>query len=254
MSAVRFSPVSQSKGGGRCIPERPGLAYDPVKRFDSHPPAYGCFMILSVSHRTRNLLTGLSLAVAIALGSAQCAQAQDDKAKTTHSKSDKATTHDGKAKDAKSDKKPGEQGKSVQIGTFGEWGAYQSQGKSKTCYALAQPKSRDPSSTKREAAYIFISSRPAENVKNEISVIMGFPMKDGGEAQVEIGDSEFGLIAKGSNAWVKNPAEESHMIDAMKKGSKLIVKAASNKGKVTTDTYALGGLVQALEKVRKECP
>lgn len=210
-------------------------------------------MILSVSHLTRILLTGLSLGVAIALGSVQGAQAQDGKAKTTHSKSDKATAHDAKAKDAKSDKKQGEQSKSVQIGTYGEWGAYQTQGKSKTCYALAQPKSREPSSTKRDAAYIFISSRPAENVKNEVSVIMGFPMKDGGEAQVEIGDSEFGLIAKGSNAWVKNPAEEGRLIDAMKKGSKLVVKAASNKGKVTTDTYALGGLVQALEKVRKEC-
>jgi len=211
-------------------------------------------MILSVSHRTRILLTGISLAIAFALGPVPGAQARDDKAKATHSTSDKVTAHDAKAKDAKSDKKPGEQGKSVQIGTYGDWGAYQTQGKSKTCYALAQPKSREPSSTKRDAAYIFISSRPAENVKNEVSVIMGFPMKDGGEAQVEIGDSEFGLIAKGSNAWVKNPAEEGHLIDAMKKGSKLVVKAASNKGKVTTDTYALGGLVQALEKVRKECP
>jgi hypothetical protein len=211
-------------------------------------------MILSVSHRTRIQLTGISLAIAFALGSVHGAQARDNKAKATHSTSDKTTAHDAKSKDAKSDKKPGEQGKSVQIGTYGEWGAYQTQGKSKTCYALAQPKTREPSSTKRDAAYIFISSRPAENVKNEISVIMGFPMKDGGEAQVEIGDSEFDLIAKGSNAWVKNPAEEGHLIDAMKKGSKLVVKAASSKGKLTTDTYALGGLVQALDKVRKECP
>ncbi len=72
---------------------------------------------------------------------------------------------------------------------------------------------------------------------------MGFAMKDGGDAEATIGDAEFGLIAKGTNAWVKNPAEESHFIDAMKKGSKLIVKAASSKGKVSTDTYSLAGLV-----------
>jgi hypothetical protein len=39
----------------------------------------------------------------------------------------------------------------------------------------------------------------------------------------------------------------------MKKGSKLVVKAASKQGKVTTDTYPLGGLSQALDKARKQC-
>jgi hypothetical protein len=106
---------------------------------------------------------------------------------------------------------------------------------------------------KRDSAYVFISTRPAENVKSEISVIMGFPMKDGSEATVEIGDASFSLIAKGSNAWVKNPAEEGRLIDAMKKGSKLIVKATSAKGKATTDTYSLSGIGQALDKVRKDC-
>ena len=189
------------------------------------------------------------------LGPVRSAQAQDS-GKSTHAKSDKKSkAKDSKSKNskAKSGKNPSDQGKSTQIGTFGEWGAYETQGKAKTCYALTQPKTRDPATAKRDPAYIFISYRPAENVKNEISIIMGFPMKDGSEATAEIGDAEFGLITKGSNAWVKNAAEEGRLIDAMKKGSKLVVKAASAKGKVTTDTYSLGGLGQALDKVRKEC-
>jgi invasion protein IalB len=44
------------------------------------------------------------------------------------------------------------------------------------------------------------------------------------------------------------------LIDALKKGSKLVIKAASARGNVTTDTYSLSGLSQALEKVEKECP
>jgi invasion protein IalB len=197
-------------------------------------------MILSAPHRVRFFSIGLVLATAFVVGSASAAPAKD---------ADKKKTHDAK----QTDKKP-DQGKSTAMGQFGDWGAYQTQGKQKTCYALAQPKTREPDKLKRDAAYVFISYRPAENVKNEISIIMGFAMKDGGEAQATIGDSEFGLIAKGSNAWVKNPAEESHFIDAMKKGSKLIVKAASSKGKASTDTYSLAGLSQALDKVRKECP
>jgi invasion protein IalB len=202
-------------------------------------------MIAFAPQRPRLLLAGAALAFACMLGSTPDGLAKE---KASHSKTDKAASKKDDAKPAK-----GEPGKATQLGTFGEWGAYATQGKSKTCYALAQPKSREPSSVKRDPAYVFISTRPAENVKSEISIIMGFPMKDGAEAQVEIGEASFGLIAKGSNAWVKNPAEEGRLIDAMKKGSKLVVKASSAKGKATTDTYSLSGLGQALDKVRKEC-
>lgn len=147
-------------------------------------------------------------------------------------------------------------GKPVQVATFGDWGAFLAQPgtKKKTCYALAQPKERDPAKLKRDPAYVFISSRPGENVRNEISIIMGFPMKDNGDALADIGGTHFDLISKGSNAWVKNPAEEGQFIEAMKKGAKLVIKAASVKGNLTTDSYSLSGLAQALDRVHKDCP
>ena len=210
-------------------------------------------MIAFASFRARILLTGAAIALVFTLGPVRHAQAQDS-GKLTHGKSDKKSkAKDLKSKNSRSGKNPSDQGKSAQLGTFGEWGVYATPGKAKTCYALAQPKTREPAAAKRDPAYIFISFRPAENVKGEISFIMGFPMKDGREARAEIGSSSFGLIAKGSNAWVKNAAEEGRLIDAMKRGSKLVVKAASSRGKVTTDTYSVGGLGQALDKVRKAC-
>lgn len=150
-------------------------------------------------------------------------------------------------------------GKPVQVGNYGDWGAFVAQGgqgggKDKTCYALASPKERAPSALKRDPAYVFISNRPGENVRGEVSIIMGFAVKEGAAARAEVGESKFDLVAKGSNAWIKNPAEESQFIEALKKGSKLIVKAPSLKGNATTDSYSLSGLSQALEKVQKECP
>jgi len=147
-------------------------------------------------------------------------------------------------------------GKALELGKYGDWGAYQTQsGKSKICYALAQPKDRQPTTLKRDPAYIFISHRPGEGVRGEVSVIMGFPLKEGAnDASADVSGANFGLITKGTNAWVKNVAEETQMIDAMRKGSKLVVKAPSAKGNVTTDTYTLGGLAQALDRVQKECP
>jgi hypothetical protein len=145
-------------------------------------------------------------------------------------------------------------GKPSQLGVYGDWGVYLARGeKSKTCYALATPKDRSPASLTRDPAYVFIASRPGENVRQEISFIMGFPLKEDG-AHAEAGGSSFALIAKGANAWIKNQAEEPHFIDALKKSSKLMIKAASVKGRVTTDSYSLAGLSQALERVEKECP
>jgi hypothetical protein len=162
---------------------------------------------------------------------------------------------------SKSDPPPGKgapagAGKPTLVGTFGDWGAYQSQaGKNKICYVLAQPKDRQPTALKRDPAYMFISSRPGEGVHNEVSVIMGFPLKEGGpEAKAEIGANAFDLVAKGENAWIKNAAEEGQFVEAIKKGAKLIVKIASKKGNVTTDTYSLSGISQALERVQKDCP
>ena len=145
-------------------------------------------------------------------------------------------------------------GKPALVATYGDWNAYVTQGaKDRTCYALAQPKERLPAALKRDPAYVFISTRPAENVKNEISVIMGFPLKDGGDAKADIGEAAFDLIAKGTSAWIKNAAEERQFVEALKKGSRLVVKAPSVKGNVTTDSYSLAGLSQALERVAKEC-
>jgi len=154
----------------------------------------------------------------------------------------------GKTADHKGSAKPS------LVANYGDWGAFLAQsGKDKTCYALASPKDRLPSGLQRDPAYVFISNRPAENVHNEISIIMGFNMKDGAEARAEAGNASFELVAKGPNAWIKNPAEESRFIDSLKKAGKLIVKAASIKGNVTTDSYSLAGFSQALDRAQKEC-
>ncbi len=124
------------------------------------------------------------------------------------------------------------------VASFGAWGAYEAQGpKSKICYALAQPKERTPSSLKRDAGYIFISTRPGEHVRNEVSVIMGLPLKEGsGDAKAEVGTTNFDLVTKGQNAWMKDSTQEGQLVGAMKKHARLVVKAPSSKGAVATDS------------------
>ena len=157
------------------------------------------------------------------------------------------------------------------VGTYGDWSVFQSQsGKNKVCYALAQPKTRDPDDLKRDPGYAFISERPSQGVRNEVSFIMGFdvgaPSADSeGDSKdkkkiklvapnVQIGDVSFDLLAKGANLWVKNAAQESALVAEMRKGKTLVVKATSKKGNLTTDTYSLSGFAQAIDRALKDCP
>lgn len=147
------------------------------------------------------------------------------------------------------------QGETFLVGTFGDWSAYTSgKDRAKVCYALSQPKDRKPAGLNRDPAYIFISNRMADGARNELSVIMGFPLKAGSEAQATLGRTTFALLTKETNAWLKNPAQESQMIDAMKRSGDLVVKATSLRGNDTTDRYSLRGLAQAIERIGKDCP
>jgi hypothetical protein len=145
-------------------------------------------------------------------------------------------------------------GKPEQVGTFGDWRAFVAQGaKDKTCYALAQPKQRAPAGLSRDPAYVFISTRPGEKVREEVSIIVGFPMKEDGGSKAVVGGVSFDLVVKAQNAWIKNQVEEAKLVEAMKQGSQLVVSARSTRGRMTTDTYSLAGVTQALEKAAKAC-
>src|SRR5579871_2870245 len=66
------------------------------------------------------------------------------------------------------------------IGQFGSWGAYSATpGGRKVCFALAKPSSSktNPPNRPRDPAYVFVSTRPAEKVSNEVSVAVGSHLK-----------------------------------------------------------------------------
>ncbi|WP_407186520.1 invasion associated locus B family protein [Bradyrhizobium centrosematis] len=142
------------------------------------------------------------------------------------------------------------------IGQFGTWGAYSAapNGK-KVCFALAKPSSSktNPPNRPRDPAYAFVSTRPAEKVNNEVSVMIGYALKPGSESSIEVGGASFAMYTQGDGLWIKNAAEEERMVEAMRKSADLVVKGVSAKGTETTDTFSLKGLAQALDKIAQDC-
>lgn len=140
--------------------------------------------------------------------------------------------------------------------SFTDWGAYSSLTPAgKVCYAMSQPKNRKTKGKGLDPAYFFVTFKPKTGVRNEVSFILGFPTKKGGDGSAEIDDDDkFSLLTKDKQAWIKNPAEQGKFIEALRAGGKIEIKTASLLGNEVLDTYSLKGFGEALDRARKECP
>jgi hypothetical protein len=204
----------------------------------------------------RRILISL-MANAVVCGIAIPAQAQ-----TAPSKSSKDAAKDSaKPAPAKPEAKPAAAAvaggaEPTLIGQFGTWGAYTAapNGK-KVCFALAKPSSSktNPPNRPRDPAYAFVSTRPAEKVSNEVSVMIGYTLKPGSESTLEVGGAAYAMYTQGDGLWIKNAAEEERMVEAMRKAAEVTVKGMSAKGTETTDTFSLKGLAQALDRLAQDC-
>lgn len=214
------------------------------------------------------LVLGLALA-ALSLANAGGALAQQDgdsKKRTERkaerkpeAKADRKTERKPERKrEAKPERKPDASSPAAGatlVGTFNDWGAYTAQsGRAKICYALSEPKARSPGSLKDTKGYLFVSFRPADNVRNEVASVLNFDTKDGSAGALAIGQASFELVTKGKNAWVKNPSDEADAIAAMSKGGTLTLQATSARGNKTSDRYSLAGFAQAIDRARRDCP
>ena len=137
---------------------------------------------------------------------------------------------------------------------FGDWTAHTHQdAKAKICYAASQPKTQEPKGAKRDPAFFYVSAWPKDGVKTEISVKVGYPLKKDSEVTVTVGKDAFKLFASSERAFVSDPAQETKLIETMKKGSSMQVQGTSERGTTTTDTYSLTGLAQAMQALADLC-
>ena len=142
------------------------------------------------------------------------------------------------------------------LGQYGDWGAYTaSPGGKKLCFAIAKASTSetDPPGKSRNPPYLFVSTRPADKVNNELSITIGYPFKPASEATVDVGSSSFALYTQQDGAWIKNATEETHLVDAMRTAQNAVVKGMSARGTHSTDTFSLRGFAQALDRSDQDC-
>ena len=84
------------------------------------------------------------------------------------------------------------------VGKFKDWESFVLlQDGNKTCFAQSIPVVRAPKKLKREPSRLFVSFRPAENIKNEVSVTNGYEFKLKAPVEAKSGKKTYDLFSKG---------------------------------------------------------
>ena len=140
------------------------------------------------------------------------------------------------------------------IGKFKDWESFVlSQEGNKICYAQSIPIVRAPKKLKREPSRLFVSFRPVEKIKNEISVTNGYDFKLKAPVKAKSGKKTYDLFSKGRFAWVVDNKDETKLILTMKKASRLMIIGNTDKGDQTTDHYSMMGFTKAYNAAKKNC-
>ena len=133
----------------------------------------------------------------------------------------------------------------------------------KVCWIVSQPtKTRavrggKEVTVRRGDIFLMVAVRKADNVKNEVSYLSGYPFKKGSKVKVEVtssrGSSNYNLFTDGENAWTSSPQEDDKLTKAYQGGREAIVTGTSSRGTTTIDTFSLAGFTAAIKSAQDRC-
>jgi len=139
------------------------------------------------------------------------------------------------------------------IGSYGDWQAltYEENGKP-VCYVFTEPAKKEGQYTSRGQVYALVTHRPADKKLNVFTIISGYTYKEGSDAILEIGDQKFTLFTQEGMAWA-NDEDDPKIVEALKKGTDMVVHGTSARGTETIDTYSLKGFSKAYDAIGDAC-
>ena len=141
------------------------------------------------------------------------------------------------------------------LGDHGVWRAYsyiESDG-SKVCYMAAEPAKHEGKYAKRGKIYAQVTHRPGEKQRDTFSYIAGYDYKGDSTVSLTIDGTAFALFTENDTAWATDSATDEKIAQALRKGSKMVVKGTSSRGTETVDTFSLSGSSAAHDAIGSEC-
>ena len=138
-------------------------------------------------------------------------------------------------------------------GKYKNWESFVAEtNKGKICFAQTVPTKRAPASIKRNKSKLFVTFRPTEDIKDEVSITSGHDYKST-TVTASSGKRKYSFFSQKSFAWLLDDQEEKGFIKLMKKATNVIIKARTTNGAETTDHYSMMGFTKAYNTAKKTC-
>ena len=138
-------------------------------------------------------------------------------------------------------------------GKYKNWESFTFQtDKGKICFAQTLPTKRAPASIARNKSKLFVTFRPSEDIKDEVSITSGHEYKTSTVVAAS-GKKKYSFFSQKNFAWLLDDQEEKNFIKLMKRATNLIIKARTTKGAETTDHYSMMGFTKAYNTAKKTC-
>ena len=138
-------------------------------------------------------------------------------------------------------------------GKYKNWESFTAEtDKGKICFAQSLPTKRAPSSVQRDKSKLFVTFRPSENIRDEVSLTSGHDYKTSSVVAAS-GKKKYSFFSQKNFAWLLDDQEEKNFIKLMKRATNLIIKARTAKGAETTDHYSMMGFTKAYNTAKKSC-
>ncbi len=140
------------------------------------------------------------------------------------------------------------------IGTYGDWLAYMFvENGDKVCYMASKPTKEEGNYSRRGDVFALVTHRPSEDTRDVFSYVAGYTYKPGSDVTVQANGETFELFTQDDRAWTSDAESDEKLVDAIRKGSRMVVKGVSSRGTNTTDTISLKGSSSAYKRITEEC-
>ena len=140
------------------------------------------------------------------------------------------------------------------IGKFKDWETFTvTENDNKICFAQSIPILRAPKKFERNPSRLFITFRPSEDIKDEVSATSGYTFQKEKIVKAKTGKKTYDFFSREEFAWILDTEEEQRFIKAMKKASRVMIIGRTEKGKQTIDHYSLMGFTKAYDTAKKNC-
>jgi hypothetical protein len=140
------------------------------------------------------------------------------------------------------------------LGDFRDWSAYAtSDSAGKICFVLSKPVSTEPEPDGYGDAYLYLTHRPAERIRNEFNLVAGYTFSPDSEAQLQVGGETYALFTSDDAAWLLDTDSAQDVASSMRAGTTMVIEGTSERGIKIRQTFSLSGVTAASRAIDAEC-